>query len=70
MIPFEWANSSPRQTALVISIALRPMTVEKNTMTDLSSLRNFLAVIGALISFIPFVIVYKSVSKFRKILMG
>lgn len=50
--------------------ALLPIEFENLTITDLSYFRNFIAIIGGIIVFIPFVICYRSVSKFRKLLEG
>ncbi len=48
--------------------ALVPVTLEEKVFTDLSYIRNVFAILGCLIAVIPFVICYKSVSKFKKLL--
>lgn len=55
---------------LIITEALEPIRADKIIFTDLSNLRTGIATIGAFIIFIPFIICYRSVSKFRKLLSG
>lgn len=54
----------------VLTFVLDPIISEDLTFTDLSYLRNSIAVISASIILIPFIICFRSVSKFRKMLQG
>ena len=54
----------------ILVIIFMPISGDAQTITDLTYLRNTIGLVGALIIFLPFVICYKSVSKFRKLLEG
>ena len=52
----------------IISMAFRPIIYEDQTIGDLSYLRSIVGIIGGISILVTFIIVYRSVSKFRKIL--
>lgn len=55
---------------VIVVEALEPISFGKIIFTDLSYLRTCISFIGLIIVFIPFLICYRSVSKFRKLLTG
>ena len=55
---------------ILIGDSLLPIVTDEKTFTDLSYLRNIIAVIGAMITLIPASICFKSVAKFRRLLKG